>query len=273
MPRLSMNELTTFRWSFDEDVFRYQQAGYQAIGLWRRKLADFGEERAVELLADSTLAVSTLFFTGGFTGSDGRTLAESVDDAAAALHLAAELGAASVILFTGGRNNHTFRHSQRLLDSALEELLPLAEVIDVSLALKPKHPACAAPWTFFTDLATTLSFVQQYNSPWLKMVLDTYQFPTATRSADFLAELIPYLALVHVADGCGPRTADQEQCVPGDGKLPLEEMVTALLDAGYDGDFEVKLSGPEIEAGRYHEILQRTQQAMASFLPTLARSE
>ena len=85
MSRLSMNELTTFRWSFDEDVVQYQRAGYDAIGLWRRKLTDFGEERAVELLAESQLQVSSVFFAGGFTGSDGRSFAESIDDAAAAL--------------------------------------------------------------------------------------------------------------------------------------------------------------------------------------------
>lgn len=272
MPRLSMNELTTFRWSFDEDVVHYQRSGYDAIGLWRRKLADFGEERAVELLAECQLQVSSVFFAGGFTGSDGGSFAESIDDAAAALRLAAEVRAGCAILFTGGRNNHTFRHSERLLRNALDELLPLAELLDVPLALKPKHPACAGQWTFFTDLPTTLSFVEQVGSPLLKLVFDTYQFPHATRSLDFLAELVPHLALVHVADGKGRHTIDQEQCALGEGRVPLEEIITALLDAGYDGDFEVKLTGPEIEAARYHEILQQSQVTMSDFLSALARS-
>ena len=272
MPRLSMNELTTFRWSFDKDVFQYQRAGYQAIGLWRQKLSDFGEERAVELLAESELKVSSLFFAGGFTGNDGRTLTESIEDATAALHLAAEVGAASVILFTGGRNNHTFRHSERLLNTALDELLPLAETLEVALALKPKHPACAAQWTFLTDLPATLAFVQQHDSPWLKIVYDTYHFPNATQSLEFLAELVPYLALVHVADGNVSRSIDQEQCLLGGGSVRLEEIVSALLEAGYDGDFEVKLSGSEIEGTPYHEILQRSQQKLSNCLRTLARS-
>jgi sugar phosphate isomerase/epimerase len=272
MARISMNELTTFRWSFDEDVLHYQHVGFQSIGLWRRKLADFGEERAVELLAESQLQVSSLFFAGGFTGGDGRSFAESIDDAAAALRLAAELGAGCLTLFTGGRNNHTYRHSERLLRTALDELLPLAEMFDVPLALKPKHAACAGQWTFFTDLNATLAFVEQYDSPLLKIIYDTYQFPYAHRSPDLLADLVPYLALVHVADGNGQHTIDEEQCPLGDGTIRLEDAITALLEAGYDGDFEVKLSGPEIEPARYHEILQRSQQSMSNFLSALART-
>jgi sugar phosphate isomerase/epimerase len=271
MPRLSMNELTTFRWSFDEDVFQYQEAGYQAIGLWRRKVADFGEERALDLLAESGMAVSTVFYAGGFTGSDGRSLAESIDDAVDALRLAAAADAGSLILFTGGRNNHIQRQAERLLHSALDELLPMAEVFGVPLSLKPKHAACAAEWSFLTDLSETLAFVQQYESPWLKVVYDTYQFPCAVKSPELLAELIPYLGLVQVADGRVPRSVDQAQCLLGEGRIAIEPIVSALLDAGYDGDFDVKLCGPEIESASYYEILQRSQQTMSECLSTMAR--
>ena len=116
---LSMNEITTYRWSFEEDVENYQEAGYSAIGLWRNKLTDSDEDEAIELLAESGLEVTHLSWAGGFTGSDGRTLAESVDDANEALRLAADIRAKCIVLYSGGRNNHTFRHAGRLLRSAL----------------------------------------------------------------------------------------------------------------------------------------------------------
>lgn len=271
MPRLSMNELTTYRWSFDEDVFQYQEAGYQAIGLWRRKVADFGEERALDLLAESGMAVSTVYYAGGFTGNDGRSQAESIEDAVDALRLAAAAEAGSLLLFTGGRNNHIQRQAERLLHGAIDELLPMAEVFGVPLALKPKHPACAAEWSFLTDLSETLAFVQRYGSPWLKVVYDTYQFPCAVKSPELLAELIPFLGLVQVADGRVPRSVDQAQCMIGEGRVAIESIVTALLDAGYDGDFDVKLSGPEIETASYYEILQRSQRTMSECLSTMAQ--
>ena len=36
MAELSMNETTTFRWSFEEDVAHYAAAGIPAIGVWRQ---------------------------------------------------------------------------------------------------------------------------------------------------------------------------------------------------------------------------------------------
>ncbi len=43
MVRLSLNETTTFRWSFEEDVRHYSEAGIPAIGVWRHKLSDCGK--------------------------------------------------------------------------------------------------------------------------------------------------------------------------------------------------------------------------------------
>ena len=70
MARLAVNELTTFRWSFEEDVRAYAAAGITAIGVWRQKLADVGDVKGAGLLAAAGLAASSLQWAGGFTGSD-----------------------------------------------------------------------------------------------------------------------------------------------------------------------------------------------------------
>ncbi len=96
-----MNEMTTYRWSFEEDVQRYAAAGIQAIGVWRRKLSDFGEARGIELLKQSGLAVSNLLWAGGFTGSEGHTFRESIDDAIEAIRVAGAMQAKCVIIYSG----------------------------------------------------------------------------------------------------------------------------------------------------------------------------
>ncbi|MGC3970771.1 MAG: hypothetical protein QM775_26590 [Pirellulales bacterium] len=81
MSVLSMSELTTFRWSFEEDIAQFRRAGYGSVGVWRQKLAEFGEDKGIELLEESGLKVSNLLWCGGFTGSDGRSFREGLDDA------------------------------------------------------------------------------------------------------------------------------------------------------------------------------------------------
>ncbi|HIQ20312.1 MAG TPA: sugar phosphate isomerase/epimerase, partial [Planctomycetes bacterium] len=51
MAQLSVNETTTFRWSFEEDVAHYAAAGIPSIGIWRHKLSDYGHQRGLELLS------------------------------------------------------------------------------------------------------------------------------------------------------------------------------------------------------------------------------
>src|SRR5205809_555085 len=136
MALLSMNELTTYRWSFEEDVRHYRAAGYDGIGVWREKLADYGEQRGKNLLDLSGLLVSTLSWAGGFTGSDGRSHAEAVEDALDAVRLAAQLRAGCLIVHSGARGGHTRNHVRRMFRGALEKVLAVAEPLAVTIAIE-----------------------------------------------------------------------------------------------------------------------------------------
>ena len=52
------------------------------------------------------------------------------------------------MVYSGARAGHTYNHARRLFKDALVELAPLAAELDVSLAVEPMHPACAAEFTF-----------------------------------------------------------------------------------------------------------------------------
>ena len=91
------------------------------------------------------------------------------------------LQAGCLVIYPGGRNNHTYRHAGRVFRSALNELLPLAETVDVPLAIEPMHAACATDWTFLTDITSVVALVEEYRSPCLKMAYDTYHFPFGAR--------------------------------------------------------------------------------------------
>jgi sugar phosphate isomerase/epimerase len=265
MTLLSMNEMTTFRWSLDEDVENFQQAGYTGIGVWRHKLIDGDEDQAIHLISTSGLTVTNLSWAGGFTGSDGRSLAESIDDAVEALRLGAALQAGCLVIYAGGRNNHTYRHAGRLLRHALDELLPLAETLDVPLAIQPMHAACAADWTFLTDLESLVSLVGDYRSSALKIAYDTYHFPALATQRELLARLVPLLGIVHLGDRRQPPNDEHERCPLGSGRVPLREIVTVLQETGYRGSFDVKLLGSEIHQSNYWTLLEQSQLAFGQF--------
>lgn len=261
--QLSMSEMTTYRWSFEEDVAQYKAAGLTAMGVWRQKLSDFGEERGVELLAESGLAVSNLLWAGGFTGSDGRTFRESVDDGLEAVRLAAAMKAGCLVVYSGARAGHTYNHARRLLKDALTELLAAAVECGVTLALEPMHAAFAAEWTFVNGLDDALATLDQWKNPRLKLVLDTYHLGWDAGLAARIGEIVSRIAIVHLGDGKTPPVGEHNRAPLGEGTLPLRAILAALQAAGYSGYCDVELLGEEIESSNYTDIIQQSVQAFA----------
>jgi sugar phosphate isomerase/epimerase len=263
--QIAMSEVTTFRWSFEEDVRRYSELGYQGIGVWRQKLSDFGEDRGIDLLNESGLSVSSLTWTGGFTGGDFRTHREAIDEGIDALRLAAAMGAECLVVYTGARGGHTKNHARRLALTAISELADLAEDLDVVMAIEPMHPGCASDWTFLTQLDETLEFLDQVQSPAVKLVFDTYHLGHSPIADDLFAALVPRIGLVQLGDARKPPLIEQDRCALGEGVLPLRKLLAQLIDLGYDGFFEIELLGEEIELCDYGRLLESSQQSVAQF--------
>lgn len=266
MTRLSINEMTTYRWSFEEDVARYKAAGVAGMGVWRQKLSDFGEERGVELLADSGLRVSNVLWAGGFTGSEGRNFRESLEDARDALRLSGAVRADCLVLYSGARCGHTHNHARRLVRDALRELAPLAEELGVALALEPLDAACAGECTFLTDMDATLELLHSVGSSAARLVFDTYHFGHVAAVRERLAELAPWIGVVHLGDSRTPPQAEQNRCLLGDGRVPVGEIVHRLENAGYKGYYDVELLGEEVESADYEHVIAHSQRTFAQWL-------
>jgi sugar phosphate isomerase/epimerase len=263
MVKLSVNETTTFRWSFEEDVAAYAAAGIPAIGVWRQKLSDCGQARGREVLDRYGLEVSHLFWAGGFTGSDGRSYRESVEDALEAVQTAAELKAKCLVVYTGSRAGHTYNHARRLVKDALGEVADRAASLGVVLAVEPMHPGCAGPWTFVTGIDDILALLSTVGTPQVKMVFDTYHLGQDPAVVGRIPELVPHIALVQLGDAKGPPAGEQSRCRLGEGTIPLREIVSALESAGYDGYLDVELLGEEFEMCDYGGLLEHAKQAVA----------
>jgi len=261
MPLLSVNELTTYRWTFEQDVLHYAEAGFTAIGVWRQKLTDFGEEKGLELLSESGLAVSNLLWAGGFTGSDGRTYPDSIDDGVEAIELAGLLKCSCLVVYSGGRAGHTHNHARRLLSGAIAELAPAAAQHGVTLALEPMHPGCSDQWTFLNTLDDALALIARAESPQVKLALDTYHFGSQPGLIPRLSALAQEVAIVHLGDGRDEPRGEQNRCALGQGRIPLAEIVAALGSGGYRGYYDIEIIGEEVEGTDYVALLKECKAA------------
>lgn len=272
MAGISMNELTTYRWSFEDDVARYRAAGFDAISVWRPKLSEYGEERGADLLRERGLRVASLLWVGGFTGSDGRPFRDAIEDAVEAIRAAAQLRAGCLTVYAGARGGHTRNHARRLLRMALTELAPLAAERGVTIALEPMDVASGGDLTFLNSVEETLEVIDEAGDPRVKLAFDAYHFGHDTAVLAQLPQWVSRIAIVQLGDcRCGP-CPEQNRCRLGDGCVPLRSIVQTLAAAGYDGDYDVELMGEDLASTPYEELLEHSRRFVARLLADPGRA-
>ena len=86
---------------------------------------------------------------------------------------------------------------------------------------------------------------------------------------ELVRENVDMLALVQIADYEIGTHDTPNRSVIGDGDLPLERLIAMLLDAGYEGMFDLELVGPKIEAEGYLSATRRSLERATEMLDRL----
>jgi sugar phosphate isomerase/epimerase len=262
--RLSVNQVTTHRRPFIDDLTAFHAEGFEAVGLLRSKVAEFGEERAVEFVRDLGLAVSTLSWAGGFTGSEGESFFDAIDDARRTVRLAGELGAQNLVLISGSRMGHIVSHAKRLLIDAVKALADDAAEQGVLLALQPVDRACARDASFLHSLDDTLEVIER-SGRLARIAFDVCHLRQEPRLLDRIADIAPCVGVVQLSDwtSAGPGSSragahrlGRGRCLPGDGEIPLPELIQAFDEAGYRGYYEINVWSDELWKWDFVELLR-----------------
>lgn len=238
---IAVNEFSTLRWNFQEDVVKYASQGINKIGVSRDKVSDFGVEAAVDLLFEMKMSVSSVNWAGGFTGSDGRSFVDSVEDAKEAIQFAGLVDADCLVLHSGGMNGHTDRHAYRIFEHAIDSLLPVAEDYGVRLAVEPMCEADSQPWSIFSQIKPSLDLVNAYDSPNLGLVVDLFYCGFSLPLVPKIQAVADKVFLIQIADRL--KQACPHRRLPGFGKINLSYWLEALGTAGANCSVEFETYG------------------------------
>jgi len=248
MVRMSVSELSTHRLDLQEETDSLLAHGFDAIALWRPKVSDIGAAATRRLLEDAALTPSSLLWGGGFTGGDGMTFRDGIEDALEGLATAAAIGAETLILHSGQRGGHTLGHARRLLVDAIDELVPEAESLGVTLAFKPSHPLACDGWNFLCSLQDSIELVHRFDSARVGLALDLWHFADDPALEEMLPDLVGVAAVMQLADRTAPPADQPERLPPGFGTLQLAGVVSAAAALGYRGFFEFDCVGEAAES-------------------------
>lgn len=270
--KLSLSQLTTLRWSFADEVLQLKQAGFDAIGLWRPKLAQFGEERAAEALNRARLQVSSLSFAGGFTGGCGFSYLEAVADGRHGIEQARMVGAKTVIMVGGSTNGHTTRHSQRLVIDGLRQLADDAARSQVMLSVLPMHQVYSQRWTFLNGLDQTLEILSRIDNPYVGLAFDTFHLWRESRLLERIPEIVPLTNIIQLSDGLESAQSEHDRLMPGEGIIPLPRLIQTFQAEGYSGYFDIQVWSGNVWRSNYTHLIEQTHATVKGMSLVPARS-
>ena len=243
--RLSLNQITTRRWSLPEAVEGCLAAGVPAISPWRDKVAEIGLPEAARLLRESGLRVHSLHVGGDFPAATEAERQARLEDNRRALEEAAQLGAESLTLRAGPAPDRDIDAARAMVEEGVERLIPHAEECGVKLAIEPLHPALAAERSVLVTLRQANDLLDRLGSHQVGVAIDAYHVWWDPELYEGISRAAGRIVGFHIDDWPVPNPNPVlSRAMMGDGVIELRRIRAAVDDAGYAGPIEVEIFNP-----------------------------
>jgi len=253
-PALSVCQITTRDWTFEQNVRGYAAAGVRGLSVWWDKLQAVGPKAAARLLADAGLrAVSMVGLPPLLAGDAGMSEA-SFSTMMSALDACHALGIDRIGLVPGPSRGRSVERLDGLMMTSLQNLAPYAIARGVVLALEPvRNP--------YLDYLNTLEhadrLVKAAGRDAVGLLLDVWHLCQESDLWAHVAASAPRISLVHVSDWREPTRCHDDRLIPGEGVLPLQQILLGLDRAGYCGFYDVEIFSPDVWGADYADVLRR----------------
>ena len=183
----------------------------------------------------------------------------------AAIDAAQALGADTLYLLTGGRGPLGWEATAERFAALVEPCLDAARAGGVSLLIE-NASALYADVHIAHGLADTIRLAEQAG---VGVCIDLFHCWAEAGLEDLLRRAVPRCGLVQVSDYVLGDRSLPARAVPGDGAIPLERLLGTLLEAGYEGMFDIELLGPRIEAEGNAAAAARAAEHLSAMLAAL----
>ena len=267
LTRLSLNQITTQRWSVAEAVEGCGRAGVPYIALWRDKVAQTGLQESARLVREAGLGVSSLCRGGWFNAATATERQAQLDDNRRAIHEAATLGTEVLVLVCGPSADRDIGSARAYVEEAIGQLLPFAQEQGVRLGIEALHPMYAAERSVIVTLAEANQIVRRFNHDYLGVVVDVYHVWWDPDVYNQIAAATGKILGFHVCDWLVP-TPDLllGRGMMGDGVIELRKLRYAVEQTGYRGPIEVEIFNQSIWDKPGDETLQLMSQRYLEYV-------
>jgi len=220
--------------------------GAQRVGFLGPVLLDdasFAAARAA--LAATGLAVESIthVFCQGRLSGDEAQWRQARDTLARLIDRAAQLQARSIYMLTGGHGSKAWEEDADHFCQAIAPCVAQAKSVGVALAVENASSLYADLHIAHT-LADTVRLAEMAD---IGLCIELFFCWAEAGLPPLFERAVPRCRLVQVSDYVPGRRALPDRAVPGDGVIPLDQLLGLLLAKGYTGAFDLELLGPRIE--------------------------
>ena len=179
----------------------------------------------------------------------------------------AALGGRSIYMLTGGFGPLTWEDAAQRFTDAIAPCRAIAREAGVRIAIE-NTPGLYGDLHIAHSLRDTVTLAEMAG---IDVCIDLPTCWTEAGLKESIARALPRCAVVQVADYvCGDR-ALPARAVPGDGAIQLRRTFQWLLDASYEGAFDLELIGPRIDQEGRVAAVRRAARNVGEMLETLRR--
>jgi sugar phosphate isomerase/epimerase len=203
-------------------------------------------------------------FTADSLSVDPDTLQGARDTLYRLIDNAAELGASSIYMLTGGRGELSWDEAADCFCKAIQPCRERAAGAGIKLAIE-NASALYADLHIAHTLADTLSLAEKAD---IDICIELFFCWAEAGLPGLFRRAIPRCRLVQVSDYVYGDRALPARAVPGDGALPLATLLAELENAGYRGAYELELLGPRIDAEGHAAAARRAAASLGHLLQT-----
>jgi sugar phosphate isomerase/epimerase len=274
-----LSEVATPLWTMAEDIQGYAAAGFGAIGLFIHKfeksqfvgfwipgetIPDDRVAAAADAIKKADLKVSHMAVVGFYTEPDREArIAHTLH----AMDIAAALDCEALIVAPGRRNGRSYEETRDYAARALTEVFERTSRSQVRLALEP-----IIPWQsdYLNTLGEALDLADLVDHPNLGVYVDSFHLWRTGTLLEDIERAGPRIFGVHLNDAVEEDTHHNR--LPGEGELPLRDIVRAVEATGYMGTYDCEymydpsLIGSDPEHFAPEVVVQRCARAMADVL-------
>jgi sugar phosphate isomerase/epimerase len=250
-PRISVNSICSMKQSFDDDLALWADLGIDNVGLISPKLEAAGWDASQQAVLDAKLLVSSMS-----AYRDG--ISES-------LAFTSAVGCGLLYTVSGSFGTVPWEEAAERFCQEMAPVVAEANEYDVRLALEPTNP-----------LRTDVSFVHTVRDAidlarmaGVGIVVDFYSAWYERNLDGLVRNNIDLVTLVQIGDYKLGTFDIPNRCAIGDGDIPVERLLGMVLEAGYEGPFDLEILGPKIEDEGYRAPIVRSVERATEILDRL----